>query len=146
MATAVIIWMLWCTSTARVPRECALSLNTLSRWHLKYTVWIWILDCALHLQTAGFGARKLSGDCGANHFQCLNRGTNVEKGNDVNKSTSVCVSLIQATCIKPPCLLFIYSCYLGADKTCHTHKSHWCQCELQGCMRFSHKDHYTFVS
>lgn len=33
--------------------------------------------------------------------------------------------LIQATCIKPSCRLFIYSCYLCADKKCHTHKTHW---------------------
>lgn len=38
--------------------ECALSLNSLSRWHLKFSVWIWISDCALHLQTVGFGARE----------------------------------------------------------------------------------------
>lgn len=132
MATAVIIWMLWCTSTARVPRECARSLNTLSRWHLKCTVWIWILDSALHalhLQTVGFHARKLSGDCSANHTQCLNRGTNVKKRITWIK-TPLCVFLIYTTCIKLSCLLLIYSCYLGVGETCNTNKSHWYPCEL----------------
>ena len=132
MATAVIIWMLWCTSTARVPRECSLSRNTLSGWHLNCTVWIWIPDCALHLQTVGFCAKKLSGDCSANHsvFELRDQCGEKKKENDMNKSTSVSVSLMLTTWIEPPCLLFVYSCYLDAHKTCHTHGSHWCQCEL----------------
>lgn len=90
---AVIIWMLWCTSTVRVPRECSLSLNTLSRWHLKHTEWIWMLDCALHLQTVGVGARKLSSDCSTNHSLCLNRGTNVKKKRVAGLKSPLSVSL-----------------------------------------------------
>lgn len=93
MATAVIIWMLWCTSTVIVPRECSLSLNTLSRWHLKHTEWIWMLDCALHLQTVGVGARKLSSDWGTNHSLCLNWGTNVKKKRVAGGKSPLPVSL-----------------------------------------------------
>lgn len=89
MATAVIIWMLWCTSMTTVPRECAQSLNAPSRWHLKRTVWIWIFDCALHLQIVGFGSRKVSSDCRANHSQYLNQG---ERNEMQKKSTSAFVS------------------------------------------------------
>lgn len=90
MATAVIIWMLWCTSTTTVPRECAQSLNAPSRWHLKRTVWIWIFDCALHLQIVGFGSRKVSSDCRANHSQCLNQR---EKNEMQKKKKHLCLCL-----------------------------------------------------
>lgn len=136
MATAVIIWMLWCTSTVRVPRECSLSLNTLSRWHLKHTEWIWMLDCALHLQIVGVAARKLSGDCNTNHSPCLNQGTNVGKeGNDRNKITCLCLSTLHCcTCMTPSCLLSVYSRYCGADEACHSHKSHWSCTLMMYCM------------
>lgn len=124
MATAVIIWMLWCTSTTTVPRECAQSLNAPSRWHLKRTVWIWIFDCALHLQIVGFGSRKVSSDCRANHSQCLNQG----ERNEMQKKAPLPLSL--ATYMKHQCLQFIYSCYSGAGKICQTHKWHVCQREV----------------
>lgn len=48
----------------------------------------------------------------------------VFKRSDMNKSGSVCVSLIYTLSTKSPFRLPpVYSCYLGADGTCHTHKS-----------------------
>lgn len=98
------------------PTSVLLSLNTVSRWQLKCTAWIWILDCALHFETAGFAARKLWGDWCASQSRRLNLGDQRgRKGSDMNKSTSVCGSLIHTLRAKPPSPPLIYSCYRGAD-------------------------------
>lgn len=55
---------------------------------------------------------------------CVRARVCVFKRSDMNKSTSVCVSLIYTLSTKSPFrLLPVYSCYRGADGTCHTHKS-----------------------
>lgn len=72
--------MLWCTSTARVPKRSALSVWILwvgDTWNSAYEYESLTVLCIYKQSDLVPG--KLSGDCGANHSQCLNRGDRCEE-------------------------------------------------------------------
>lgn len=107
MATGVIIWMLWCTSTAKSVLWASMlrvgdTWNTLHEYEFLTVLCIYKqLDLVPENSPVIAVPITLGVWTGGN--QCE------RKGSDMNKSTSVCVSLIHTLCTKPPlaCCSFI---------------------------------------